>query len=1336
MPINNGNISNNGSGGGGGDNQFIYRGTYNAATNTPTLTNGVGTQGDWYLVTVEGSNNPTGEPLKVNQVIAYNGAIWQAGGQIDNTDEIQVSNNYIVIRGQTIQVGQSLTVALGELEGQIVDLATSIATALNTKQDLVTGATLNNVATLTASGQTKDSGIASADVTTQGNTFNQANKLIQADSNNALPIMSGSALTGLTKAQIGLSNVQNVDQTNADNITSGTLNNLRLNANVTKLGNDVNGNSQLMFTTSDGYIPSLYAGNTQVVNPTTVSPTTLNQALENVYMSIPAAQIQSNWTESDTASKAYILNKPTLFNNPMTDVGSMILGGTPSGGVAPPLELLKGTSRKLLTIDPTTGLPAWIQPYQYSKIRYVDPVAGSNTTGDGSYGNPWLTVLYAVTTVTTGMIVCLMGQSTEAAFSIPANKTNIDIIALGTRSALNGFNNKVTVLGTGAGSVRFQDLNFAGGLTRDATSTCGIYLYNGSIGATGFSQLGNGYTEFVGTDASNGVNTISAGSMLVAGGKFAAFTLSGANTRLAISGDCGVVGNATVGAGSILAWLGGYHYVQATGFAVTAPANSTVLIDGVQFVRPDGTLATLSLSGFWSIQYSEFMRTGSTLAGTNLGALDWFDKIGLLNARTITTATKMLVIDPATGELCEQLIPSSGGARSALYLAGWGAGTPVANGNINFNDATTTNKINNSISYAGGTDITLEAGKNYKFTVMINSTQAGTPSASSQTYAITGTDFNTSTVTIVNGAISNNQFLVTAPGGLGSAVFATAYNVGGVMNLFTPRAILYPTQLSLSSFSTTSNAYAYTQVTNGWGNSVLVKNGAISAQTLTRTTTVGGASGANEAAFNHPFNGTTPLEYAACAGFNVSVVSNALTANRFAFSIDNGSTYVTQSSPLANDVILNGSLTACYGQDINRAVFIGTTGVSCKVDLTGEFTQFNVVQGIKQVVRGNLSGTQNFIAVGNNTTWNQFTRSTNGDTWLAMAANNLTSVLPSTGTLTPVYAMGGVCQTLDNLGAWLVAVNDTANNITYVCSSADLVTFSALVNYNGFNVNGLFTAKVSGVGLSAGASTVMMYSSNTTGAANRLVYNTGFWATAGDWKISNNIGNFSTGIRGSMSPSGVFTLWRSSGGNFDFMASADGGNSFSSKTVTTSFTYLMPLGDYKFCSCSDVSASRQYSASYRNTYTATAIYDAMWAGGQQLTAGVSSSTTVTPTDRTIASYAMYDDGSMLVTGANVATSASSQYYKVGMTNVNSTEKISSLGGSAYVISNTFLFSATGVNCTVSGTTQAPGLQGNIQDAIQGVISSVNASAVLRFNCNYNNGTNTLGGGNSVLIEEI
>lgn len=34
----------------GGGTLVNYKGTYNAATNVPTLTNGVGTSGDWYYV--------------------------------------------------------------------------------------------------------------------------------------------------------------------------------------------------------------------------------------------------------------------------------------------------------------------------------------------------------------------------------------------------------------------------------------------------------------------------------------------------------------------------------------------------------------------------------------------------------------------------------------------------------------------------------------------------------------------------------------------------------------------------------------------------------------------------------------------------------------------------------------------------------------------------------------------------------------------------------------------------------------------------------------------------------------------------------------------------------------------------------------------------------------------------------------------------------------------------------------------------------------------------------------------------------------------------------------
>ena len=254
------------------------------------------------------------------------------------------------------------------------------------------------------------------------------------------------------------------------------------------------------------------------------------------------------------------------------------------------------------------------------------------------------------------MIVCLLGQTAEPALSIPATLTNIDVISFGTRSALNGFTNSVTVLGTGAGSVRFQNLNFGGGLTRASTSTCGIYVYGGSIGTAGFTQSGNGYTEFVETDASNGVVTVSAGRLVTNGGKLIAPVVTGTGTFVAINNAGNIIGNATVASGSVLSVILSIWVSATTGHAISGVAGSTVLLDGVQFTRPDlATLSTVSFLGNWSIQYAEFNRASSVLTGTNLASTDYFDKIGLLNTATVTGRTKQLVLD-ANGVVSEQLI--------------------------------------------------------------------------------------------------------------------------------------------------------------------------------------------------------------------------------------------------------------------------------------------------------------------------------------------------------------------------------------------------------------------------------------------------------------------------------------------------------------------------------------------------------------------------------------------------------------------------------------------------------------------------------------------------------
>jgi hypothetical protein len=69
-----------------------YQGTWNASTNTPTLTSSVGTKGYYYVVSVAGSTNLNGiTDWQVGDWAVYNGSVWQ---KIDNTDAVTSVNGY------------------------------------------------------------------------------------------------------------------------------------------------------------------------------------------------------------------------------------------------------------------------------------------------------------------------------------------------------------------------------------------------------------------------------------------------------------------------------------------------------------------------------------------------------------------------------------------------------------------------------------------------------------------------------------------------------------------------------------------------------------------------------------------------------------------------------------------------------------------------------------------------------------------------------------------------------------------------------------------------------------------------------------------------------------------------------------------------------------------------------------------------------------------------------------------------------------------------------------------------------------------------------------------
>ena len=69
-----------------------YQGTWNASTNTPTLTSSVGTKGYYYVVSVAGSTNLNGiTDWLVGDWAVFNGSVWE---KIDNTDSVTSVNGF------------------------------------------------------------------------------------------------------------------------------------------------------------------------------------------------------------------------------------------------------------------------------------------------------------------------------------------------------------------------------------------------------------------------------------------------------------------------------------------------------------------------------------------------------------------------------------------------------------------------------------------------------------------------------------------------------------------------------------------------------------------------------------------------------------------------------------------------------------------------------------------------------------------------------------------------------------------------------------------------------------------------------------------------------------------------------------------------------------------------------------------------------------------------------------------------------------------------------------------------------------------------------------------
>jgi hypothetical protein len=233
---------------------LVYRGTWNAAINDPTLTSSVGDKGDYYVVSVAGSTNLNGiTDWQVNDIAVFNGSVWQ---KIDNTDAV------LSVNGQTGAV-----VLTAPDVGATPNTAYVLAgTGISGGGQLTGNVTINLANTaVTAGTYGTASQVSQVTVDAQGRITSAANVAIA---------IANSAVSGL--GTMSTQNANNVAITGG-NVSSVTLNGgTYANANITSVVATFPNNYLANSSTTLGNATLTLGGTTASVGNLTLANTTIS----------------------------------------------------------------------------------------------------------------------------------------------------------------------------------------------------------------------------------------------------------------------------------------------------------------------------------------------------------------------------------------------------------------------------------------------------------------------------------------------------------------------------------------------------------------------------------------------------------------------------------------------------------------------------------------------------------------------------------------------------------------------------------------------------------------------------------------------------------------------------------------------------------------------------------------------------------------------------------------------------------------------------------------------------------------------------------------------------
>ena len=442
-----------------------YQGTWNASTNTPTLTSSTGTKGYYYVVSVAGTTNLNGiTDWQINDWAVFNGSVWQ---KIDNTDSVTSVNGYT---------------------GTVVLTQTDISGTVPTSRTITAGTGLTGGGDLSAN---RTLAIATTGVSAA--TYGSAS---------IVPVVAVNAqgqITSATNTPIAIANTQvsglgtmSTQNANAVAVTGGTINGTTIGATTASTGAfTVLSTSS---TTSTTPTLSFNGSNSNIASGATVSGSYLQNILQN---KSGTASASTNYVLSND------LGTDSTYYGEFGMNSSVYSSGTPADFFSLNNGVYFSGHDGDVTVGSGNGYKtyfAWGTSGQSAHVINASGAIGLNTsiTGSTNFGTNGQVLTSAGsgatptwTTPTTGTVTSVTGTSpvvssggNTPAISMPAATTSVSGYL--TSTDWNTFNGKQA-----AGTY----VNSVSGTTGRITSTGGVTpvidLASGvaTAGTTGSSTL-------------------------------------------------------------------------------------------------------------------------------------------------------------------------------------------------------------------------------------------------------------------------------------------------------------------------------------------------------------------------------------------------------------------------------------------------------------------------------------------------------------------------------------------------------------------------------------------------------------------------------------------------------------------------------------------------------------------------------------------------------------------------------------------------------------------------------------------------------------------------------